>query len=167
MNFSSSAAMSAAFDTDVTGLAMGAESNCSSSAANGRMTAGPVTTMISSSASSAVDKNTCSWSLVASTGGQLNSMSSGKHARASRLNRSWQTKKNRPTPPAIKEDASHDSKGVPMIFCSIIGREKPVLGVSSGIKITADSPAKALTHPSIHTGLVIRTSIIADKNAFV
>ena len=159
--------MSACRLTEVTLLTTGVPEKSSSCVSNGSMIAGPVTTITSSSCSSAVDKNTCSWSLVASTDGQLNSTSSGKHARASRLNRSWQTKKNRPTPPAIKEDASQDSKGVPMIFCSIIGREKPVLGVSSGIKITADSPAKALTHPSIHTGLVIRTSIIADKNAFV
>ena len=72
MNFSSSAAISACLETEVTGLTIGAPSNCSSSAANGRITAGPVTTMMSSSDSSAVDKNTCSWSLVASTDGQLN-----------------------------------------------------------------------------------------------
>ena len=102
------------------------------------MTAGPVTTMTSSSCSSAVDKKTWSWSAVSSSFAQLSSQPSGKQCFASDRNRSWQTKKKRPTPPAARERVSHDSSGVPMIACSIIGREKPVFAVSSGTKTTAD-----------------------------
>ena len=121
MNLSSSASISACRRTDVTLLSSGAPSG-SSSMANGRMTAGPVTTISSSSDSSAVDKKTCSSSDTQSAAGQRNSTSSGKHARASRLKRSWQTKKKRPTPPASNAFASQVSRGVPIIFCSIIGR---------------------------------------------
>ena len=88
MNLSSSASISAARRTEVTLLATGGPSNCSSSAAKGSSTAGPVTTIISSSFSSAVDKNTCSWSDVVSADGHQKSTSSGKHARTSRRNRS-------------------------------------------------------------------------------
>ena len=56
----------------------------------------------------------------------------------SRFRTPAQTKKKRPTPPAARERVSHDSSGVPMIACSIIGREDPVFAVSSGTKTTAD-----------------------------
>ena len=132
--------MSACRLTEVTLLTTGVPEKSSSCVSNGSMIAGPVTTITSSSCSSAVDKNTCSWSAVSSRRAQSSSASSGKQALASDRNRSWQTKKNRPTPPADNERASHDSSGVPIIACSIIGRAYPVLTVSSGTKTTADNP---------------------------
>ena len=64
---------------------------------------------------------------------------------------------------AVSYTHLHDSSGVPMIACSIIGREDPVFAVSSGTKTTAD---KSDNRPTLLTDRY-SAYIISDNVPFV